>query len=337
MSIRSAIPIVLLASFAGTACEAARRTTMAHGDPSSIIIFAADSLWEEIGDSVLAVLEPRMFTVRDEKMFEATYVSPLSDDWLTLRNFRQVLSIGVAGDGWVAPALDDMEVPGTLPAQVETTDVWARQQTVTAVVLPPQGSGEALLTVLPQLWKRLDERFREYARSRMFTSEVNIELRDTLRSRDGFSLLLPRIYRRDLVDSAFVFRNRAQVGGELIRTIVVASRESVAGDIDVETALAWRDALAPSIYEAQITQRDRLETQEVEGFPGAIQVHGIWRSSDPTFPAAGPFIDRLVPCPEQNRTWFLEAWLYAPGRPKYEYMIQMETLLDSFECVPAAG
>jgi hypothetical protein len=65
---------------------------------------------------------------------------------------------------------------------------------------------------------------------------------------------------------------------------------------------------------------------------GSFEVHSIWRSSDQTLPAAGPFLNRVILCPEQNRTYFVEAWLFAPGRRKYEYMIQFQALLDSFEC-----
>jgi hypothetical protein len=321
----------------GSACEAARRTELAHGEESSIIVLAADSLWAEIGDSVLAALEPRIFTVRDEKMFEATHTSPLTEEWLKLRTFRQVLALGVAGDGWVAPVLAGT-APAELPALVEAADVWARGQTVTAAVLPAQNAGAALLRLLPALHDRLDARFRAHAQSRMYLSDADTELRDTLRVRAGFSLLLPRIYTGNTLDSLYVFQNRTEVGGELVRTLVVAWRQGTVTDPDVEWVLTWRDAIVPLIYEPQTTGRERVASRKLEGKPaGSIEVQGIWQRADRSFPAAGPFLDRVIPCPAQDRTYFLEAWLYAPGRAKYEYMIQLETLLDSFECGPFGG
>ncbi|MGD8277812.1 MAG: DUF4837 family protein [Gemmatimonadota bacterium] len=333
---RSVFSILVLVGLAGTGCEAARRTTLAHGEESSIIILAADSVWAQVEDSVLATLEPRTFTVRDEKMFVATWTSPFSEDWITLRTFRQVLTIGVAGDGWVAPALDD-SVP-TPPAVVETPDVWARDQLVTAVVLPPQNSAAALMTLLPGLAARFDARFRAYVQQRMFMSDVNTELRDSLRAEAGFSLLLPNIYRAYPKDSIWVFRNRAEVGSELYRTIIVASRPGVLRSANVDTVLAWRDRITPLVFEPQLTERERVETKPLpEEGEGAMQVQGIWRGADPTLPSAGPFVDRIVPCPAADRTYYLEGWLYAPARRKYEYMIQLETLLDSFECSPFTG
>jgi hypothetical protein len=333
---RSAFSILVLAGLAGTGCEAARRTTVAHGDESSIIVLAADSLWAVVGDRVLNTLEPRIFTVRDEKMFEATWASPLTEDWITLRTFRQVLSVGVAGDGWVAPALgDSMPTP---PAVVETPDVWARDQLVTAVVLPTENSAGALQSLLPQLAARFDARYRTYVQRRMFMSEVNTLLRDSLRARAGFSLLLPRIYGAEQIDSIWVFRNRAQVGSELYRTIIVTMRPGLLTDANPDTVLAWRDRIAPRVFEPQVTERERIESEPLPGKgQGALQVQGIWRGADMTLPSAGPFVDRIIPCPEQGRTFFLEGWLYAPARRKYEYMIQLETLLDSFECGPFTG
>ena len=46
-------------------------------------------------------------------------------------------------------------------------------------------------------------------------------------------------------------------------------------------------------------------------------------------------LSRIVQCPAQNRTYFLDGWLYAPGGQRgtrYEYIVQLQTILDTFEC-----
>ena len=40
----------------------------------------------------------------------------------------------------------------------------------------------------------------------------------------------------------------------------------------------------------------------------------------------------VVDCPEQKRRYMLDAWVFAPSRGKYRYLVQMEALLDGFEC-----
>ncbi|MCI0435801.1 MAG: DUF4837 family protein [Gemmatimonadetes bacterium] len=320
-------------------CESIQRTRPAQGEVTSLIVVAVDSLWAEVGAEVEAALEPRIFTVRDEKAFEVTDVSPLEETWLELRVFRQVLLVGTPDDGWIRPVLegDAAAPPSQLPRLVERKDIWARGQVVTAIVLPPVGSAEALRSVLVDLGQRLDQRFREYVLSRMFLSEANTELRDSLAARAGFSLLLPRIYRPEQIqvegaNDVFVFRNATEVGGQLSRAIIVTWRSGMA-PADPSGLLAWRQTLVPHVHSIeQVTGSDRLEARPLDRPDGGIEAHTIWSSADSTFPAAGPLILRAIPCPAQDRTYFVEAWLYAPGRSKYEYMIQYQQLLDSFAC-----
>jgi hypothetical protein len=310
----------------------------AMGEASTLIVVAADSLWAGVEADVLAALEPRIFTVRDESIFEVTHVSPASDDWQQLRFFRQILPIGRAADPWVAPALEEQAPPAALPGIVETQDVWARNQGVTAVVLPDSDGAQALRDVLPQLRELLDQRYRSYARSRMFVSRADTALRDTLRVQHGFSVLVPNVYRRTDLEQTQVFRNHAEMGGVLMRNFAVTWRAGSVAEPSTASVLAWRDSLSAVAYDnEQRTDTSRIETRVLEGGAGGLEVQGTWSSPDPTWPAAGPFITRLVPCPGQDRTYLLDAWLFAPGKRKYEYMIQLQTLLDSFACGDATG
>jgi hypothetical protein len=321
------------ALFACAGCDLGR-TRPAHGDVTTVIAVAMDSVWAATGEQIETTLEPRTFTVRDEKMFELTWVSPASEDWLDLRRFRQVLAIGVPGDGWIAPVLEQYEGTVEPPAVIEQQDVWARNQLVTAIVLP-QGSGpDAALSQIPAVSELLDRRFRVYARQRMFLSGADSALGDTLQMERGYRLLVPAIYRRTRLENADVFRNHSEMRGILLRGLYVAWREGVVAEPSPELALAWRDSASASAYDPQqLVQRDRIESRPVtvNGANG-IEVQGVWTSQEPSWPAAGPFIDRILVCPAQNRTYYLDAWLYAPGKRKYEYMIQLETILDSFRC-----
>lgn len=331
--------VAITCAIAGlVAVAGCNRAGPAHGDVDSIIVLAIDSLWAAAGDDVERTLEPRIFTVRNEKTFELTHVSPMSESWLDLRGFKQVLVIGTPGDGWVQPVLDRYDGPVDPPAIIEQRNVWARGQLVTAIVVPPGSGAEAVSALLPEVGQLLDDRFREYALSRMFLSGADSALADSLRTERGYTLLLPGIYRRTSYERADVFRNVSQVSGVLVRTIFVGWRPGLEAPTR-ELALVWRDSASTLDYEPQHeVQAGRIETREVtaSGHP-ALEVQGVWSSKDATHPAAGPFIARVVPCPDQNRTYFLDAWVYAPGRAKYEYMIQLHTLLDSFRCGAAAA
>lgn len=311
-------------------------SSVVYGESNSIIVAAQDSLWEAVADTVLTVLEPRIFTVRDERTFDVTHVAPTNPDWAQLRLWRQVLLLGRPGDPWLARVLEGRDEPlPPLPAVIEEVDVWARGQRVTALVLPEEGAAARAVELLPELHRLFDERFRATAVERMFTSGADTLLLDTLRAEAGFSLLVPRVYEWARVGGTrYHFWNDNENSGQLIRSVLVTWHEGVSAESTPESVLAWRDSVAAGMYDwAQTSDRGRFETAAGDGaVAGALEVHGIWSSNEGGFPMAGPFVARVVPCPEQGRTYLVDAWLYRPGRDKYEYMVQLETILDSFAC-----
>jgi len=337
---KSAYSALALGALLLGACEGLRSQRQAMGEPTSLIVVATDSLWKEAGDRVEAALEPKIFAVRDETTFELTQVSPTSPDWSQLQRFRQIVAIGTATDPWIAPILEGSSESEAAPRMVDRNDVWARGQTVTAVVLPSPDALDALGTQLGRLGTLLDTRFRQYALARMFASDSNVVLRDSLSRRVGFSITLPKIYQpMEPADTVLAFHNRNEVGGDLFRTIVVAWHGGVDTTLTAADVLAWRDRLVPLVFDlAQRTLADRFESKPVDGAAaGSLEVRGVWAGTDPSFPTGGLFIDRVIPCREQDRTYFLEAWMYGPSRRKYEYVLQFENILGSFRCHAATG
>lgn len=308
---------------------------LAYGDANSIIVVAEDSVWAEVADSVSQALEPTIFTVRNEKTFQLTQVSPQNEDWLTLRQFRQLVVIGQRTDPWVARALEavDEEAPEA-PALVDREDVWARGQVVTVMLLPEGENAPMVLAMVPELHELLDARFRMYARERMFASGRNDALRDTLMDQAAFGLLLPKLYRwRQVSDTAYMFINDSPTAEQMVRSILVTWMPGVEPASD-GVILDHRQAASEAYYDwGQDTQRDEVSASALPAYgPSAREVRGVWTGQIEGFPQGGPFITRWIPCPEQGRTYLLDAWLYAPAKDKYEYVIQFQTILGSFEC-----
>ncbi|HUE76557.1 MAG TPA: DUF4837 family protein [Longimicrobiales bacterium] len=330
---RSLRPAVLLL-LGATACTDSGR--MAMGDVNSIIVVADAELWSEVGDTVLAALQPSIFAVRSEPTFQLTHVAPDHPDWGQLRRFRQILAIGGLDDPWVRPVIRKADTTVTAPAIVQATNVWARNQVGSALVVPGEGAADAVRDQLDDLAALLDLGYRRWARRRMFTSGVDTVMAATLTEEGGFTLRIPNVYtfRREGPDG-FLFFNDQLAGTPLVRSLYVTWRSGTAGEPAVEETLAWRDSIGSAVYDwPQRSQRDPIEVTELEE-PGAggLSIRGVWAgTADESFPQAGPFITRVVDCPESDRRYLLDAWLYAPAADKYQYVIQLETLLDSFEC-----
>lgn len=326
---RTLAPWAAVAFVLAPACS---ELPLAMGDENSIVATASPELWGEIETFLVPALERTIFTVRDEKTFTVTHIDPSDEDWGKLRLLRQQLVVGTPEDPWIADVLaktGDGAGSGVLQVQ----DVWARRQSVTALVAEDQAGAVAFAASrAPEVAALLDSQYKAWAVSKMFVTGRNEELTQALREQAGFGLVVPTVYEHSVpAESVHVFRNDNPDPSELIRQVAVTWSSPLRPlPLESEALLEWRARLVEAHYDfPQVPNLDH-----VSAVPGSDShtVRAVWENPPDAFPAAGPFIARAHACPSQDRTYLLDAWLYAPGKEKYEYMIQLEEILDSFSC-----
>ena len=336
---RSAPLLVALAALlSGAIAVAGCGQQQALGKANSLIVVSADdSLWRQVRDTTFKALQQRIFTVRPENKF---YVEPVDTaqtaEFQRLRTFKQVVVFGTPDNRFVREVIDAADAGEvTPPAVVDARDVWARNQSVTAVVLEPEDQAASWRAQLAGLASRLDDRYRDLILSRMYVSGPDTTAMDSLRDRFGFGLAFPRVYDvmvRGDGDGPVIVRNDNPNPADLIREVLVDWRTPPLDSLTPEAAYAWRaavDSVHYGVPQAMDTTRSRVRRLEVDGRP-TLEVTGAWSDEGTDYPAGGPFVVRLVQCPE--RTFFLDAWVYAPGKDKYQYMIQVRNILNSFTC-----
>lgn len=305
------------------------------GKENRFVVGVHGDLWDQISDDVYDALEVRVFTTRPEKTFELTYQDPRETTaWHRLKNFRRVLIIGSEQEPWVAAVLAAHSGPApTPPSIVQVDGVWARGQQVTLLLVPESQEVEATIGLLPELHVLLDTQYRSWVQRRMYLTPPDTALATTLATQYGFSVLVPEVYKWSALDSVVRLRNDNPSPAELIRELIITWRPIDETPMTAEAIGEWRAAIAlTALAEAQVVDTiSELEMVEVEG-RNLSQIWGVWRDQDPAWPATGPFKTRIVPCPMQGRVFLVDSWLYAPGVDKYQYLIQLETLLDTFRC-----
>ena len=287
---------------------------------------------------VESALEARIVTVRQEKTFVVTHQVPAGQEWGMLQRFRQLLLIGTAQDEWMTEALKRADQASFNPPEIfQVHNIWARDQVVTVMLLASAGAAE-VGPLLDPLHDLLDAQYRAWVKARMFMTGANEALADSLWDSAQFSLLLPQLYKRRTEDSVYMFRNDNPDPSELIRQITVTWRTHSPERIAEDELLAWRQAVVdqhfgyPQIMDLDLAERRRLQQGEVI----MDEIRAVWSNPpEDAFPAGGPSITRSIPCPAQGRDYMIDAWLYAPGRDKYQYILQLETILDSFRCTTA--
>lgn len=314
-----------------TACE---QLPLTLGDFNSIIATASPALWEEVQGDLVPALERTVFTVRDEKIFTVTPGTPGTETWYKLRRLKQQLVIGTEADPWMAAPLAGIGGPVTPPHIAHVEDVWARGQVVTVVVLEEGNEAAGLRELTPALADTYVDWFRSRSVARMFITAPDTVLARELAENHGFSLVVPEVYRYEVTDSVHMFRNDNPDPSELIRQFAVTWQSPVQADFGAEDLLAWRAGLVDRYY----NYPQVLNTELVVEGPGTLNglqtyaYQAVWENPPGAYPAAGPFIVRAIECPQQGRRYLVDAWLYAPGRDKYEYMVQLDEIANSFRC-----
>jgi len=331
MTFRTAAGLAALAVLALAACD----KPQALGDANAMIAAMPETTWEALQDDIEDALEPRAFTVRDERIFRVTPVDPDGPYWGDTRRFRQILLIGEPAYGPIAEVISEAggQTP-QLPGIVEATNVWARGQHVYAIVIPPGASVDAAQPLLGEVGDRMLERYRITIQQRMFASGADTARAQQLERDFGFSLLMPSIYRIERPDErTHMFVNDQPDPAQLQRVILVTERPATGVGLTPEAVLAWREEIAETYYDPpHLTDRDRMDRSDgASANVDRARIHGVWSSPPGAWPAAGPFITDVHVCPD-GRALLLDGWVYAPGREKYEYMFQLNTILDSFRC-----
>lgn len=311
----------------------------AHGDAHAVIVGADSGFWHEVEDVFLDAMAPTIQTVREERPFRVTHQDPTEMEyWNNLRRFRQVLVVGESTDPWVSEALERYqgEDVGSPPALLQVRNVWARGQQVSILLLPETGQAEAVEQLASALHEVMSQQYREYVRNRMYVSGRNAELTESLAAEEGFSFEFPNVYRvAARGDSIFRFRNDNPSPRELIREIgltwitPVPEEDLTRGELE-----QWRLEFANEHYNDPQELDLRVVTYrgiEVDGIQG-VELQSAWVAPEDAWPAGGPFITRALRCPDQDRLYLMDAWVYAPDRDKYEYVLQLENILASFRC-----
>ena len=325
---------VLLTSLL-TGCERPR----AWGDRNAIIVATSEEQWAAVGEMVESALEATIVTVRSEKTFRVTHQVPTGEGWRNLQRFSQLLLIGALDSPWMVEALALADRDSFSPPEIfQVEDLWARGQTATVLLLPSEGA-DGVDEMLEPLHELLDGQYRMWVRNRMFMSGLDSLLADTLWNEAGFSLLLPLVYQRRTVDSVYIFLNDNPTPSELIRQIAVTWRSPIPEELGQDELLAWRQVLTDRYYKyPQAVDMELAQTRRLQmGDMVLEELRAVWANPpEDQFPAGGPMITWSVPCPAQGRHYLVDAWLYAPGKDKYEYMLQLETILGTFRCRGAA-
>ena len=317
------------------ACESSPPTM--HGE-HNVLVIAPDTLWTRIQDATAEAVRPDLPGLPREATYRLGQSSSEDVSESDLLSYRHIVLFGDPADERVAEALGPAgAVPDQATGVHQRADVWADGQRVIVALLPSNGQAEAALQRLPAVASLLDGSYRAFTRQRVYARGVDADLTEQLAA-DGIGLQIPPPYRPVEADgSARRFMTFGSDQSRVIRSLLITWSSMDDAGPTTEPALEWRGEVADRYYDgSQTVLTESVRARPIGPEAASIEVGGVWQGVMDGRLQAGPFISRVIDCADQDRRYFLDAWVLAPGTPKYTYIIQMEAVLDSFDCSPQA-
>ncbi len=311
---------------------------LAVGKMSEVVVMADEDVWREIEPEVRGALEREVLSPRHETAFQVIF-APLEKPgeyrkWSKLILIGSLEGRGTIGDLVTEDIRDEINAKrGLLYA---ASDVWARNQRVFLLVTARERD------ILPYvrrskdlLFSKLDDLLRAEVKEKMFLSGPNLALEDTLRDEYGFTMRFPSVYRRgEPLESPRAIRF-FNVNPQ--RSFIIHWEKGEQDSLDPLFVLDLRAELSRHFYPGDYVVAGRTKSEWVD-FRGdkALRLEGIWENREKL--EGGVFITYAFNCEEAGRFYLLDSILFSPDprKSKYVYLIQLDTILNSFECSPAA-
>ncbi|MQA89482.1 MAG: DUF4837 family protein [Gemmatimonas sp.] len=296
-------------------------------------------LREELGPALRASLEPHVFTVRNEPIFDVAYLDPEDPAWSDLRLMRGILLVGGATDPQVSEALAQADDLGAIdpPAVLQIADVWAKRQIVTVALLPPDAERNEIIALLSEVGNVYLRQFQE--QMEVSAAILGSGWIDHASRRDlGFRLFLPAQFGYETPDAGVhIFQQADETpASPVIRTITIAFRPIGEVDWSAEGAVEWRSELGRRHGRPpQVTEAHPPAFHGVRASGRVIGVRGVWSNPEGERPAAGPFVAQMMEC--SDGLYLSDARLYAPATYKYDLMHQLDQMLSTFRCPASVG
>lgn len=339
-----AFTVLLLGATLASACTKGP----SYGSANAIIAVVDSALMTELEPVLVDAFEREVRTTRAEPVFEVTFTTP--ETMGEFRQWRRLVVVEPLDGATLVPDLADPPEAGPLVTEVENE--WARDQTIWVLAAEtPEATVELVRQRADSLYEVMHERYVERELSRMWASERDSALYRSLVDSLGFGIVLPNVYRpapgSAPADSRVWFNREPR---RIVSIHWTARPDELSADSLLSLRRSWgrevfpEDSIAGSLPEpadtpaaapgdtsaavpAAAPEPVQVERTTLGGQP-AVRLQGVWRGTTGT--NAGVFLTYGVLC--GDALVMLDGNLFAPDRPKYPYLIQLEQIFSTFHC-----
>ncbi len=357
--IRNSALLFIILSFALISCDkkasentgnnSGKALPTAQGNHGEILILMDSAQWEgRLGDTIRSILMSDIPGLpQPEPLFSGSYIDPVAFN-ASLKKAKNLLFVTTLDiNTRDAQRLQGFFTPSSLNQIKEDTtqfmrtikDEFARGQVLMYLFSRDE---EVLINRLTENKQRIQE-FWKQREEESIRSEVlrrtQKKLEDQLETRYGFHIDIPQGYEIALMEDDFIWLRL--LDSDVDRSIYVYKQNYQRQDIfEEDNLIALRNEIGKKYIYGSDEANSFMTTESLIpptfttlNFSNryTVRMQGLWKLNNLSM--GGPFISYTQVDEATNTLFYVEGFVYAPGRDKRDPMVEMTTVLKTFRPV----
>lgn len=324
----------------------------ASGKAGDIIVVMDSAKWKgEIGEKIKEIFRAEVGGLpREESMFKLNYVDPrkMNDVLKSVKNLIFVMTVDdkrpgsrVVRNYFTKSSIEKIKENPSLFVHT-AKDEFAKGQAVMYLFGQDE---QTLLKNIEENKQQLQDFFNKAENDRLFEGLYKAK------ESEGFtkmliedhecSMRIPFAYKLVLNQPGFVWFR--QINAESDMNIFITYRPYKSEkEFSKEAIIELRDSIAkhqlfedPAFPETHIVTETKVPyipvTAKQVNFNGkyAMEMRGLWKTNNMSM--GGPFLSYTLVDEELNRLYYIEGFVYSPGKNQREFIRELEVILSTFK------
>ena len=322
----------------------------ANGKSGHIIVVMDSAQWEgEVGDQVRSTFHDQIpYLPREETMFNLSHIDPTDFQSILKKQKNIIFVTDLSNKSIGNRKLKTYFTKESLKMIEENPSIfmYAKQDEFAKgqEVLHLFGENENVLIENLKINKaKLQKHFEEIEQKRfyrsLYTAKVEKGISKHIKDKLGCDLMVPFGFEIALEDDDFVWLR--SFSPDVDKSIFISWVDYKSEDLfTLDSLLGLRTKLSkpyilykPDDKESyMLTETDNFNVFRNEiNFKGkyAVELRGLWRVNN--YYMGGPFISYSMVDETSNRLYYIEAFLYSPGKEQRDYVRELETIIKTFD------
>ena len=322
------------------------------GRSGEIILVIDSTLYHHhVGDALNNALRGEMVGLpREEPYFKMNQIEPdeFNSVLKTVKNLIFVMTLDNKSQGnrrvrqyFTENSIKQIEEQPEL-FMFSSKNVYAKGQQVLYLF---SASGDSLAQKIAENEEKIRAVFNTAERQRLekglYKAKVSEELSKQLVKKHNFFMKIPFGYKTVENSNNFVWFR--QINDESDKNIFITYKPYInENQVEKQKIIELRDSIAREklfedpevsntylITETGVPYKPVVTKQMTLNGHYAIETRGLWRTKTATM--GGPFLSYTVVDEKAGRIYYIEGFLYSPGKPQREFMRELEVILHTFE------